>query len=140
MVLAELGKTYRIRPLENRWIGGAVACGSVVALIYADYDSGAKSLWPVFGATNQVLAALTLLVCALYLRGLGRRSAPFAIPAVVVMVITFIAMGIQVSGDLAQGNWMVAVVGCIIAVLTLWVAFEGAAAWRRGPEESATST
>ena len=133
MVLAELGATYRIRPLQNRWLGGLVACGSVLALIYADYDHGAKSLWPVFGATNQVLAAFTLLICALYLRKLGRSSVAYLAPAVLVMAVTFAAMGLQVSHDLAEGKWMVAAVGLVIAVLATWVALEGALAWRRSP-------
>ena len=137
LVLAELGQIYRIKPLQNRWLGGAIACGSVLALIYADYDQGAKSLWPVFGATNQVLAALTLLLCALYLRSLGRRTLAFILPAALVMLVTFSAMGIQVTRDLAAGKTMVSIVGALIAVLTLWVALEGALAWRRGAPEAA---
>jgi carbon starvation protein len=132
LILAEIGSTYRIKPLQNRWIGGLIACGSVLALIYADKANGAKSLWPVFGATNQVLAALTLLLCALYLRTLGRRAAAYAIPAGIVLVITFTAMGLQVSRDFAAGQHLVATVGSVIAVLTLWVAIEGGLAWRRG--------
>jgi carbon starvation protein len=134
LVLAELGQTYSIRPLENRWFGGALAAGSVLVLIYADFDAGAKSLWPVFGATNQVLAALTLLICALYLRTLGRTTWPYLLPAVFVMVATFSAMGVQVHRDLGNGNWPVALVGATIAVLTLWVALEGGLAWRRAPD------
>lgn len=130
-VLAELGVTFGIPGVKNRWVGGAIACGSVLALVYADYDAGAKSLWPVFGATNQVLAALTLLVTALYLRGRGRRSTAYAAPAVIVLVITFTAMGFQVLRDLSSENWLVAAVGGLIAVLTLWVAVEAGAAWRR---------
>jgi carbon starvation protein len=131
LVLAELGATYRIRPLRNRWFGGAIASGSVLVLIYADFEAGAKSLWPVFGATNQVLAALTLLLCALYLRKLGRRTLPYALPAVFIMLVTFLAMFLQVKRDLLAEKWMVACVGVVIAVLTAWVAIEGALAWRR---------
>lgn len=134
LVLAELGSIYDFEPLQNRWFGGAIAAGSVLALIYADYDHGAKSLWPVFGATNQVLAAFTLLITALYLRTLGRRSAAYVVPAVVVMAITLCAMFVQVSRDLGQEKWLVATVGALIAVLTGWVTLEGGLAWRRdGP-------
>ncbi len=31
------GTTYSIEPLKNRWLGGALAAGSVLALIYADF-------------------------------------------------------------------------------------------------------
>jgi carbon starvation protein len=137
LILAELGQTYRVRPLQNRWIGGAVAAGLILVLIYADFDEGAKSLWPVFGATNQVLAAFTLRITALYLRTLGRRAAPYLVPAGVLMVITFSAMGIQVTRDLADGKLLVGSVGGLIAVLSLWVALEGGLAWRLGPTAAA---
>ncbi len=133
MVLAEVGRTYRVGPLENRWIAGAIASGSVIALIYADKDSGAKSLWPVFGATNQVLAGFTLLICALYLRALGKRTLAYSVPALFIMVVTFSAMGLQVLHDLRAEKWLVGIVGALIAVLSAWVALEGALAWRRGP-------
>jgi carbon starvation protein len=136
LVLAELGGIYRVKPLENRWFGGALAAGSVLVLIYADYDEGAKSLWPVFGATNQVLAAFTLLITALYLRGLGRKSVFYSIPAVIVMVITISAMGVQVLRDFAAEKWLVSGVGAVVGVLTLWIALEGGLAWRRGPGRS----
>jgi carbon starvation protein len=131
LVLAELGVIYSVKPLQNRWIGGAIATGSVLVLIYADYDSGAKSLWPVFGATNQVLAAFTLLITALYLRKLGRKSAAYAIPAVIVLSITICAMVVQVSRDFAAEKWLVTGVGGLIGLLTVWVALEGGLAWRR---------
>jgi len=137
LVLAELGGVYAIKPLQNRWIGGALASISVLVLIYADYEQGAKSLWPVFGATNQVLAAFTLLLCALYLRRLGRKCLAYAVPAVLVMVITICAMGVQVLRDFGDEKWLVTFVGATIGVLALWVALEGALAWRRGPREAA---
>ncbi len=138
LVLSELGALYSIKPLQNRWVGGALATGSVLVLIYADYDQGAKSLWPVFGATNQVLAAFTLLICALYLRSLGRKSISYALPAAIVMVVTFCAMAVQVLRDFHQEKWLVTAVGAVIAILAIFVALEGALAWRR-PREAGGS-
>lgn len=135
LILAEIGGIFRVRPLENRWIGGLIASGSVVLLIYADKAAGAKSLWPVFGATNQVLAAITLLLCALYLRRMKRTAWPYLVPAIFVMAITFTAMGIQVLQDARADKPLVATVGGLIAVLTAWVALEGALAWRRATDE-----
>jgi carbon starvation protein len=134
LVLAELGSAYGIKPLQNRWLGGGIAASSVLVLIYADYEQGAKSLWPVFGATNQVLAAFTLLITALYLRRLRRNSAFYSIPAVIVMAITITAMVVQVQRDFNAERWLVTAVGGVIGVLTVWVALEGGLAWRRGPD------
>ena len=86
---------------------------------------------PVFGATNQVLAALTLLLCALYLKRLGKKTRTYMIPAVFILFITFAAMGIQVVRDLSSGLWLVGGVGCFIAILTLWVTIEAWFAWRQ---------
>jgi carbon starvation protein len=131
LVIAELGRMARLPVLENRYVGGLIAVGTVGILVWADKDARAQSLWPVFGATNQVLAAITLLMCALYLKKTGRKPLAFLVPAVFVMCITFASMGIQVYRDLLAGNMMVASVGALIAVLTVWVALEGLITWRR---------
>jgi carbon starvation protein len=133
LVLAELGAVYRVRALSNRWLAGALAAGSVLLLIYADYEQGAKSLWPVFGATNQVLAGFTLAICALYLRSMGRRSWAFGVPAVIVMAITFTAMAVQIARDFRAEKWLVTSVGAAVAVLATFIALESALAWRRAP-------
>ena len=127
LVLAEVGQNWRVPVLRNRWAGAAVAAASVLVLIYADFDHGAKSLWPVFGATNQVLAAFTMLLCAVYLRRLGRKPWPYLAPALILLAITGSAMTLQVSRDLGAGRWLVGGVGAIIALLSAWVALEG---WR----------
>lgn len=136
MVIAEIGDLTGVKPLTNRWIGGLLATGTVGLLIWADKDSGAKSLWPVFGATNQVLAAITLLLVAVYLKKLKKPVLPYVAPAIFIMCITFTAMGIQVFRDLTAGNWLVGITGSIIAILTGWVAVEGVLAWRRSGHQA----
>ena len=140
LILAELGGIFRIEPLQNRWLGGAIASGSVVVLIYADKAAGAKSLWPVFGATNQVLAAISLGLCALYLKRRGAKTLPYLLPAIFIMCITFSAMCFQVWSDFQGGRPWVAAVGLLIALLTLWVAQEGLGAWRRKDDGTTITT
>lgn len=136
LILAELGRILRIGPLENRWFGGLFAAGSILVLVYADKAAKAKSLWPVFGATNQVLAAITLLLCAIYLKQTNRKTYPYAIPAVAVLLVSFSAMTMQVWRDARAENWPVAAVGALIAGMTAWVAVEALLAWRRAPPRS----
>ncbi len=50
--------------ISNRYVATLVA---VVAAGWLLLGGGAKSLWPVFASSNQLLAALTLLGCSLWL-------------------------------------------------------------------------
>ena len=131
LVVADFGKTFDIKPLENRWVASFVAVSSCALLVVADYDSDGKSLWPVFGATNQILAAISLLLCAIYLRRQKKRSWPYLVPALFVMGITFSAMAVQLTRDFTQGNYLVACTGLTIAILSAWVAVEGGLGLRR---------
>ncbi len=134
LVLAEAGETWKLPLLRNRWVGATIAAGSVLVLVYADFDHGAKSLWPVFGATNQVLAAFTMLLCAVYLRRMGRKPWPYLVPAIALLLITGSAMTLQVSRDLGAGRWLVGGVGGLIAILSIAVSLEGWRVWRQPAE------
>ena len=83
-----------------------------------------------------MLAAFTLLICALYLRKRGVSSRLYAVPAVFIMTLTISAMVFQITRDLAAGHYLVGLVGLAIAVVTLWIALEAALAWRRCPESN----
>lgn len=51
-----------------------------------------KVVWPVFGATNQLLGALAMLVVTAWLRNTGRRHAFVAIPMVFMFTVTLVAL------------------------------------------------
>jgi carbon starvation protein len=51
-----------------------------------------KAVWPVFGATNQLLAGLALLVVFVWLRKLGKKTHFVAIPMVFMLVMTLWAL------------------------------------------------
>ncbi len=91
-VIQELAATLRIRPLVNKYSATSLAIllGGLIALIPASRQlgpgSGGLILWPLFGATNQLLAGLAFLVLAFYL---WRRRKPiwFLAPAMVLMLV-----------------------------------------------------
>lgn len=65
--------------------------GLAVLLMFAlAVSNGYRLIWPVFGASNQLLAALTLIAVTVWLNLAGRKSWFTLIPAV-VMVVTTIA-------------------------------------------------
>ncbi len=52
-----------------------------------------RVVWPVFGATNQLLGALAMLVVASWLRNTGRRYAFVATPMLFMFAVTLVALG-----------------------------------------------
>jgi len=51
-----------------------------------------RVLWVTFGASNQLLAALTLLGVSLWLKSMGKNWKVCFIPAIFMMVVTFVAL------------------------------------------------
>ena len=100
-------------------------------LLYATGKDGA--LWPLFGASNQLLAGLSLVVVTVWLfRGEGRGWIYTAIPMIFVLFTAGLSMAVNLSTYLADGNYLLLVVGSVILALEIWVAFEGVLAVRRG--------
>jgi len=94
-VIAELATSFRITPLANRWVATAVAVVGAGALAFGTGASGAGALtlWPMFGAVNQLLAALALLLITIYLRRRGSWGYLLTLgPCLFMLVLTVWAM------------------------------------------------
>ena len=84
-VVQELSASLHVKPLENKYLATllAVLLAMVLAMMRGPvpengppppHGTGGLYLWPLFGATNQLLAGLALMVTAFYLY---RRNKPF---------------------------------------------------------------
>lgn len=135
-VIQELAGTLRITPLTNKYAATAVAVGTggMLALLPSaegkPYGTGGLILWPLFGATNQLLAGLALMVLVFYL---ARRKLPLwfaAAPAVLMLMVPGWAMGAQLVNDfLPNGKWPLVGFGAVILGLQVWMIAEAVAAW-----------
>jgi carbon starvation protein len=127
-VIAELFGSFNIKALTNRYAATAVAVGSAVILAFATgaNGTGALKLWPLFGATNQTLASLALIIITLYLkrRG-GLKYLISGIPAVFMVVMTIWALILNQVKFGAGGNMLLTVINICILFLALWIATEG---------------
>jgi carbon starvation protein len=92
-VCTRLGR-YLLQELFG-WRGRAGTIGATLltvlppAIILACSESGAfLDYWTLFGASNQLLAALTLFAIGVWLRRNGRRAAFVFVPMVFVLVMT----------------------------------------------------
>jgi carbon starvation protein len=100
------------------------------ALILANTDSGMwTQFWTLFGAANQLLAALTLLVISAWLHQNGKRLAFTFIPMVFVLITTLVAL-IQITRsnfDNTKGldfSLMNSLMSLFLILLALYLVFE----------------
>jgi len=88
-------------------------------------------LWPIFGASNQLLAALTLMVLALYFWRRRRPVLPLVLPMALVMVVAALALVGKVQQFVALRNLPLAGLALLLLVMLAWMLWEGAGAFRR---------
>ena len=101
---------------RNRFIGTAVTVGAAAALAFSGKW---KAMWPIFGAANQLLAALALLAISLWLRHRGLKSTFLRIPMVIMFAITLSALGAIVYYNAIAANYALAAVGVALLILSL---------------------
>ncbi|MEZ6045492.1 MAG: carbon starvation protein A [Planctomycetaceae bacterium] len=148
-VVHEIGETLNISILGNRFIATGIAVFLACALAMlpaapgADYGTGGLILWPLFGATNQLLAGLAFMVIVLYL---WRRNKPVwfaAIPMVFMLIMPAVALywnlfnstsgwywplQEMISGSLAwewRNSHLLFLIGVLTLVLQAWMVIEG---------------
>ena len=93
--------------------------------------TGGLLLWPLFGATNQLLAGLAFLVITFWL---WRRALPvwfIVIPTLFMLILPGIAMSMNVVTFVKDSQWLLAALGLATIALQLWIIFEAVAAWPR---------
>ncbi len=124
-IVGELATAVGVPVLAKRHPATIIAV--VTAFLLAFYNGsgvGAMKLWPLFGATNQLLAGLSLLVITIYL---AHKRSPIVytlIPMVFMIGMTGWAMVINLQGYFATGNWLLFSIGLCTMFLEIWMILE----------------
>lgn len=107
----------------------------VVASVFLRFggEGSYRTFWTLFGASNQLLAALTLVVIAAWLRHEGRPAIFVLVPMAFVISITLWALARLLTGNLASsGGLDIALVNALAAAalisLALFLLWSG---WQR---------
>ena len=127
-VVAELAGDLKLDALTGRYPATLIAVGSALILAFAAGPGGvgALKLWPLFGAVNQTLAALALIVVTLYLQKLGGLKWLISgIPAVFMAVMTIWAVALNQINYLGQRNILLSIINVIISIIAVWILIEG---------------
>ncbi len=129
--------------IENMYVATLIVVVLAAALALTGQWT---KIWPAFGTSNQLIAALALLVGSCWLMRRGRPVVYTLVPAVIMVVTTIAAFVYQlyhalVRVDAATGasspDWFVAATVSVLIVLALVVFREGITILRAGPESGA---
>ena len=91
--------------------------------------TGGLILWPLFGATNQLLAGLSLLVVSFYLR---RRKLPTwiaGLPMIFMLVMPAWAFVYNIKVWLSGGSFGLVIVALVMLAIEIWLIVEGIILW-----------
>jgi len=111
---------FNLKSLGSRYLStlATLALPAVFVLITLRDPAGNplpawKVIWPVFGATNQLLAGLALLVTSIWLKKTGKKAGFIVVPMIFMVIMTLWALFQLI------GQYKFSAIGIIAAVLLI---------------------
>ena len=126
------GKFFR-----NRFVS------TIIIVVFAGYLAlwSWQSIWPVFGAANQLVAALALMVVTVLLLRLGKPAKYTFYPAIFMLITTIGALAYQIIWVfLPVSNWLLAGIGVVLIILAVVMTVEGISTASKLGARAATKT
>ena len=90
----ESEKTGAMKVLGNPWFATVVTLLPGLALTFGGY----LNIWPLFGASNQLLGGMTMITLAVFCKCTGRRGLMLYVPVAFLLVCTFTSLGMSIAG------------------------------------------
>jgi carbon starvation protein len=147
-VATRLGR-YLLQELTGRrgttaaLVATAATVGVPLAVVLGGRPGGWRDFWLLFGSSNQLLAALTLVAATVWLRRSGKRAWFTLWPAVFVMAMTVWALGVHVAdgwSSIRRGAFDTPALNGVVAAALLLLAAtfvaDAVRAARRGAREA----
>lgn len=116
--------------LVNPWVGTVVTVALGLILGFGGYSK----IWPLFGAANQLLAALALMAVAAWLGNIGRDNSMFYVPMLFMLLATITSLCITIwtkvsliiagAGDAAA--YLQSIFSAVLIVLSVQLVLESA--------------
>lgn len=121
-------------PFKNRFVSTVIICAAALGLALT---GNVATLWKMFGASNQLVAALAMIVVSVYLMKTQKPVVYTFVPAIFMLATTCGALFWQFLGFIkidAPGHTTLAIAALILLSLALYVGTRGvyAVAKKRG--------
>lgn len=111
-------KPVKINIIRELFINKYIASFVIVVLSMALALSGeAASLWPIFGASNQLMSAITLLIISLWLLSKNTHWLVAFIPMIFMMIMSLWGV-LQVINQQWNGNLTLVIVGIVLVIMS----------------------
>lgn len=105
--------------LKKYWFNSGLA---VLLMFILAISNGYRLIWPVFGASNQLLAALTLIVVSVWLHRSGKKSWFALVPAIFMLITTIAALIYYLFARyIPTGNILLSITDLILLILAFGV-------------------
>ena len=130
--------------ITNPYVATAITVVAGVALGLTGY----AKIWALFGAANQLLAALGLLAVCCWLGKIGRNNKMFYFPMFFMLIVTLTSLAFtikaQIVGIMAGGQGVVwfyirGIIGVLLVVLAIDLVVEGIRALGRNKKAAEAS-
>ena len=92
--LAIEDKSGAMKVLGNPWFATLVTLLPGLALTFGGY----LAIWPLFGASNQLLGGMTMITLAVFCKCTGRKGAMLYVPVAFLLCCTFTSLAQSIMG------------------------------------------
>jgi carbon starvation protein len=99
---------------------------AVGMMLFFALSAAVRQMWPIFGAGNQLIAALALTTVSVWLAQRARRNLFALLPAVFMIVTTLAALTLLIRHHLSTGNVVLGVTALVLVVFAVALVAIGA--------------
>ncbi len=121
------GEGLKISVFKNRYFSTLIVIICAGFLAFGNW----KAIWPIFGASNQLVAALVLIVITGYLLSLKKPVRHTIYPAIFMLLTTVSALVYLTINFFKKEDYLLTSIGAVLIILAVFVVMEGIKSFRK---------
>jgi carbon starvation protein len=134
---------FEWRSSNSRYLGTILVLILPAFLVFQTYNGQPawKATWPLFGSTNQLLAALALVTFAVFLRTNKIKSSFVLVPAVAMLIMPLVALTLMAYDASRDQGWLnvISLASVIMLILGIFVSYRSFGLFWQGEKSAPPS-